>query len=205
MQAFNPNVVFAVERGGPFIADAITYGDAQLTSRIARVPKPTKDFGWGKTTEKMIDDMEAMIKSDPAREWRFAFTDVYFSGGSYNTFQGMIERIARKYPNCRFQGFWMREQVGFEIAAGDAGPVLRVPKDPGLRNVTNSSAPVPFVIGDDADRILQALESGAPDLEAIASEPIYIFDSSGAVQRVIQPKPGEKTRDLVLRILNGGT
>ncbi|WP_394849991.1 hypothetical protein LZC95_21355 [Pendulispora brunnea] len=105
---------------------------------------------------------------------RFAFTDVYFSGTAYIKFQkDVLTPLAELHPECEFQGFWMREEVGFEVSARLEGyPTLRLPRKTTSSNVNNKFFTVTFAIGDDPERIL----------EATVGEPIYVFDENGIIQ-----------------------
>jgi hypothetical protein len=144
---------------------------------------------------QMRSRIEQLIATEPTKRWRFAFTEVYFSGSAVNKVRNdVMFRLAERYPECQFRGFWVRESLGFEtrggIAAGTGRPAL-VPDPRAPANLVEESFPVPFAVGDDAARLI----------ERGTREPIYIFDSEGRIVDVLEPGPGEDTRDLVVRIL----
>ena len=192
LRALNPEAVIGVERGGPFIADAAASGEAQF-GEIVRIPKADMSTAMA----NMRNRVEQMIK---AGKTRFAFTDVYFSGSAYNLVQKEVMRpLAEAHPNCKFGGFWMRSQVGFEIGGFEVGsgvgPVLELPagETKVVSNLSNEFYEVPYVLGEDVGRIR----------DATVAEPVYVFDSTGSVARVVEPVAQDKTtRDLIIRLLS---
>ena len=75
LQAFKPDAIVGAERGGPFLADAATYGDAKLAGRVVRIPKGDQ----AAMMAQMNSTIEARIQ---AGERRFAFVESYFSGSA---------------------------------------------------------------------------------------------------------------------------
>ena len=64
---------------------------------------------------------------------------------------------------------------------------------PFANRIQGRAETVKWIFGDDVDLIMAGKEAA----------PIQIFAEDGRVILTVEPKPGEKTRDLVLRLLNG--
>ena len=190
--AFAPDAIVAAERGGPFVAEAATFGEPKLAALIERIPKGEGDA--------VMAEMRARIEMLIAKgKRRFAFTEVFFSGSAVQKLQkDVIKPLARLHPECQFKGFWLREELGFETIeaelAGGKRPAL-VPDPTAPSNVRNELFDVPFAVGDDAKRII----------DSTTAEPLFIYDAEGHIVEVINPRPGEETtRAVVVRVLGEG-
>jgi hypothetical protein len=189
LRKFSPDAILGGERSGPFVAEAATFGEPALASRIIRVPKGNLDA----VMAEMRSRVEQLIAQGKRR---FAFTEVYFSGSAVRKLQkDVILPLARAHPECQFRGLWVRESLGFETVAvgSERAPIVFDPSLPS--NVVNEPFYVPFAVGDDAARII----------ESTAPEPVFIFNSEGNIIGVVNPRPDEKTtRDVVVRLLGEG-
>ena len=107
----------------------------------------------------------------------------------------LVARVAAAVKqSLEFHLFWVRETRGFEGISRGKVTLSEPVKRRGMPlNISEHSYSVPFIVGEDATRIL--------DTAARAPEPVYIFDDVGQVVEAIQPKPGESPRQLVLRLL----
>src|SRR5262249_19589181 len=156
LKAFAPDAIIGTETGGPFIAEAATFGEPQLAAKIERIPVGDKNVVMARTKSRI----EALIAEGKRR---FAFTEAFFSGGEVGKLQkDVIKPLADSHPECQFKGFWLREALGFEtveaVAAGGRRPAL-VPDPRAPQNVTSEVFDVPFAVGEDAKRIIESTKA----------------------------------------------
>jgi len=182
LSSFAPDAIFGFKRGGAFLAESAAAGERQLASRVVALEKSV-------TAEQLRAQIDKMFRAGKSR---FAFTEVYLGGGSVNALQNTLELIAKDYPDAQFRGLWMREGIGFDVAVGSPNTIEAIPVKKGVPNFKAGAVDVPFIIGEDAKQIIEAYET---------SQPLYIFDSEGNIVEVLEPRPGESTRAMIIRIL----
>jgi hypothetical protein len=184
LRDFAPDAIFGTDRGGAYLAETATVGDAQLGARVAAIKQPTVAL-----EVKEIENRVAELYKAGKR--RFVFTETYIGGGSVAQLKNnAIIPLAKKYPDAEFLGLWMREGLGKEPAIGEPSGGSIVPIS-GLKNAKAAAFDVPFIVGEDAAQII----------EGAGHDPVYIFDSEGRIVEVLQPKPNETTRSMIARIL----
>lgn len=187
--AFSPDAFFGVERSGPFLAESAAGGEQQLTSRIVKIADPKAA---GRTASLAMEEMKARIEAMIAQgKRRFAFGEVIMSGSAVNKLQNdVIMPLAKKYPEAQFRGFYLREGLNYERRVAARGvDILVTPAN--VPNLRSKAFDVPFIVGDDAPRIIQGT----------GTEPLYIFNQEGHIVETLRPNPGETTRDMIIRIL----
>jgi len=187
--AFSPDAFLGVERSGPFLAESAAGGEQSLRSRIVSIADPKNA---GRTLNIAMADMRARIEAMIAQgKRRFAFTEVMMSGSAVNKLQNdVMIPLARLRPDVEFRGYYLREGLNYEARASASGvDILQTPAD--VPNLRNKAFDVSFILGDDAPRIIQGT----------GTEPLYIYDSEGNIVETLRPRPGETTRDMMIRIL----
>ena len=184
LRDFAPDAIFGTDRGGAFLAETATVGDAQLGARVAAIKQPTAAL-----EVKEIESRVAELYKAGKR--RFVFTETYISGSAVRGLKNnALIPLARQYPDAEFLGLWMREGLGLEPAVGEPSGASLVPIS-GLKNAKAAAFDVPFIVGEDAAQII----------EGFGRDPVYIFDSEGRIVEILQPKPNETTRGMIARIL----
>jgi hypothetical protein len=188
IRAFSPEAIVGAERGGPFIAEQVAAGEPQLGSRILSIPKPQPN-----KRDVQFADMKARVEALIAEgKKRFAFVDVIFSQSAVNQLNNeVIEPLARVHSDCEFRGFFLREALGYELRVSPTDSQI-LPSPGGHWNILNKAYDVPFVVGEDAEALLNAT----------GHDPIFVFDSEGRIVEILEPKPGETTRQMLVRILS---
>src|SRR6266540_4333630 len=174
LRSFQPDAIFGVERSGPFIADAAAHGDAALMGKTVRIKKHDT---YAEIVASLTDQIEAMIRDGKKK---FAFTDVYFSGSTFDKLnKDVLEPLAKRHRDCEFRGFWLRERIGFERLKPQRVPIelglpdVRQPSD-AIPNLVNRPIAVPFAVGDDAAILI----------EGRAVESVYVYDRDGVITRM---------------------
>ncbi|WP_426748800.1 YdeI/OmpD-associated family protein [Myxococcus faecalis] len=195
LNAFNPDSMIVVERGGAFLGDVLTHGDPGLADKTTTIQKAKGTQPY----DKIRAELEQKIANG---ETRFAFVDAYMGGGFAKGLQKVLEDVSKAHPDkdLQFRVAWMREELGFEeqvpsIGSDDGRPTLRLPSSglPDSGNISHLEFNVPLVIGDDAPALQDTRVPG---------QSIKIFDSEGRL-KVVNPREGESTRELIIRVLNG--
>jgi hypothetical protein len=192
----SPDAILTVERGGVFLADAVTQNDQGLEQITHRLPKGPKDE---RTTH-----IEARIRQLIAEgKTKFVLVDFYMGGGASKEFINMYRNILQDHPEVRFESIWMREQHGFERNT-ENGLGLEAfkgtPED--LKHaITQTVVTTQFVLGDDMKIVF----------DPNSQKPISIFDRRGRVIQQIPVgtpdprtgKPTKSTREILLLLLDG--
>ncbi|TMQ07454.1 MAG: hypothetical protein E6J91_35465 [Deltaproteobacteria bacterium] len=193
MSGVSPDAIIGEERGGPWLADAATSDNPGLAGRIVRLPNEPGQLG-AQIRGYVKQRMDAALAADPNAKLTFAAVETYLSGSARNEMLKALDGAAKDYPQCEFHLFWVRESRGFEqVVEGQVGLTAPTARRGLAPNITEHKYEVPFIVGEDASRIL--------DTASRTTEPVYIFDDLGQVVEAVQPKPGESPRQLVLRLL----
>jgi hypothetical protein len=203
LTAENPDVIVGMERGGAFMADVIAGGSHELAGKVRKMPVhlasakatgPDKDGKYDGPA--MRAQFEQLIK-DGARN--IALVDVYMGGPTARSLRNQIFLpLAQAHPEVNFETHWVRETMGFEGQGQAGGTVLQPnagnvrPGTPGASQVTTSETNVRMALGDDMQVAF----------DPQSREPITIFDNQGRIVRVLVPKEGQTTRQLLIELLN---
>ena len=192
----SPDAILTVERGGVFLADAITQSDQGLERITHRLPKGPK----GERTPHVETRIRQLIA---AGKKNFVLVDFYMGGGASREFMNMYRNILLDHPEVRFESIWMREQHGFErnTENGLGLEAFKGTPEDLEHAVTQTAVTTRFVLGDDMNVIFD------PD----SQKPIIIFDRKGDVIQQIPPgtpdprtgKPTKNTREILLLLLDG--
>jgi hypothetical protein len=191
---FAPDAIFGSERGGQLLAESAAAGDPKLASRVVAITTRTADAK-KLPVATVMQDFRAKIAAlydGPGRARRFVFTETFLSGTAVQTLEDhLLIPIARQYKDAEFLGLWMREGLGFDVAVGSPAGIEAVPVIKGVPNLKAGAVDVPFIVAEDAKRVI----------EGAGTEPLYVFGSDGRIVEVLEPKPGETTRSMIIRIL----
>ncbi len=184
LRDFAPDAIFGTDRGGAFLAETATIGDAQLGARVAAIRQRTAAL-------EVVDIENRVSVLYNAGKRRFAFTETYVSGSAVRGLKNnALIPLAKKYPDAEFLGLWMREGLGQELAIGEPSGADIVPIS-GLKNAKAAAFDVPFIVAEDATQVI----------EGFGHDPVYIFNSEGRIVEILQPRPNETTRSMIARIL----
>lgn len=187
----NPDVIVGMERGGAFLADVVGSGDAELGPRVRHMPVHLDAEGKKFDGPAMQAEFQALIDQEGAS--RIAIVDSYMGGTTAGALRDQVLLpLARANPGVRVDVHWMRETLGFE-AGGTMGALRGVPRrgSPGGAQIEVDQRQMRLVLGDDMEIVY------TPD----SREPITIFDRDGRIVRAEYPRPGETTRDVLIRLL----
>lgn len=196
LHSMNLDVIVGMERGGSFLTDALVEGDPVLSAKVRKMQvHPALEGSKGKYDgPKMQAEFQKLINGGAKK---IVVYDAYMGG---RTARSLVEQVfkplANKNPGVTFQMYWLRETfglrgadvVGQEDLAGSLKPNSPYSKSilpPRVENVT-------LVLGDDMDVVM------SPN----GQESIRIFNSSGNVTEVVTPKPGQTTRQVLIKRLN---
>jgi hypothetical protein len=187
----NPDIIVGMERGGAFLADVVGSGDADLGPRVRHMPVHLDAEGKKFDGPAMQAEFQRLIDSEGAS--RIAIVDSYMGGTTASALRDQVLLpLARTNPGVRVDVHWMRETLGFE-AGGTMGALRGVPRrgTPGGVQIEVDQRQMRLVLGDDMEIVY------TPD----SREPITIFDRDGRILRAEYPRPGETTRDVLIRLL----
>lgn len=191
LRSENPDVIVGMERGGAFVADVVGTGDAVLGPRVRHMAVHLDAEGKKFDGPAMQAEFRALIDREGAS--RIAIVDSYMGGTTASALRDQVLLpLARTNPGVRFDVHWMRETLGFE-AGGTMGALRGAPRRsaPGGAQIEVDQRQMRLVLGDDM-QIVSTRDS---------REPITIFDRDGRIVRAEYPRPGETTRDVLIRLL----
>ena len=186
----NPDAIVGMEQGGAFLVDVIRTSDATLAPRVRHMPVHKTAEGRKFDGPAMQAEFQRIIDGGARR---IAIVDSYMGGTTASALRDQVlTPLARANSGVNFDIHWMRETLGFR--SGGTMSDLRGqtnPRSPGGTQIRVDQRQVRLVLGDDME-IVYSPES---------REPITLFDGSGRVVRVEYPRPGETTRDVLIRML----
>ncbi|HPT49677.1 MAG TPA: DUF4157 domain-containing protein [Accumulibacter sp.] len=188
----NPDAIVGMEQGGAFLADVIAAGDPVLARRVLHMPVHKTPAGEKFDGPKMQAEFQRLIDGGARR---IAIVDSYMGGTTAAALRDdVLGPLARRDGNggVDFHTHWLRETLGFR-AGGTMGDLRGQanPRSPGGSQLHSDQRQVRLVLGDDMQIVY------TPG----SREPITLFDSAGRITRVEYPRPGETTRDVLIRLL----
>ncbi|MBL8398435.1 MAG: DUF4157 domain-containing protein [Candidatus Accumulibacter sp.] len=188
----NPDIIVGMEQGGAFLADVIAAGDPVLARRVRHMPVHKTPAGEKFDGPKMQAEFQRLIDGGARR---IAIVDSYMGGTTAAALRDdVLGPLARREGNggIDFHTHWLRETFGFR-AGGTMGELRGQvnPRSPGGSQLHSDQRQVRLVLGDDMQIVYN------PN----SHEPITLFDSAGRITRVEYPRPGETTRDVLIRLL----
>ena len=192
LRAENPDIIVGMEQGGAFLADVIAAGDPALARRVRHMPVHKTPAGEKFDGPQMQAEFQRLIDGGARR---IAIVDSYMGGTTASALRDdVLGPLARRAGNSGvdFYTHWLRETFGFR-AGGTMGELrgLANPRSPGGSQLHSDQRLVRLVLGDDMQIVYN------PN----SHEPITLFDSAGRITRVEYPRPGETTRDVLIRLL----
>lgn len=194
LRAENPDIIVGMEQGGAFLADVIAAGDPALARRVRHMPVHKTPAGEKFDGPQMQAEFQRLIDGGARR---IAIVDSYMGGTTASALRDdVLGPLARRAGNSGvdFYTHWLRETFGFR-AGGTMGELrgLANPRSPGGSQLHSDQRQrlVRLVLGDDMQIVYN------PN----SHEPITLFDSAGRITRVEYPRPGETTRDVLIRLL----
>jgi hypothetical protein len=110
-----PDAVLGVQRGGAFLAEALSTGAEGFptTVPVAKYRRPRE--GQPDLVQRTpLLEAEIRRRIVDGGESRFAIVDFYMGGVFAGELQTMILNILRDHPHAEFEVMWMRETAGFE-------------------------------------------------------------------------------------------
>jgi hypothetical protein len=201
LHAMNPDAIVGIERGGAFLAEATTFGDEALRSRMRTIPAFRAPAGSrGKYHPQEMQRAFRQLIEGGARN--IVVVDAYMGGTTASDLRNNIFRpLLTEHPDVTITTFWYRETFGFERQRPAGGGVtlepLRgqpKPNSPIFGNLLSAEQQVPVVLGDDMNIVV--------DRSLASRAPLRVFNDSGEVIATIVPREGETTRDALIRLMN---
>lgn len=193
-------MIIGLERGGAFLGEVLTYADPALAAKLTKLPKfpPPKGGKYKFDHNAMQNAFRRMIDSGKKN---FALVDAYMGGRTARDLRdGVFKPLAAQHEGVSFEIYWLRETFGFETrGTGGEGLTLTRPqgtlgsRSPYASQIKTRYQEIRLVLGDDMNIVF------TPG----AREPIRIFDKSGKVIQTYEPRQGETTRQLLIRLMNG--
>jgi hypothetical protein len=201
LTAENPDVIVGMVRGGAFLADVIKAASPDLAGKVRTIdvhrnPDPKQKKGKFEDVA-MQAEFRKLIEGGAKR---IAIVDYYMGGTTARSLRDQVFLpLAKDHPDVAFQTHWVRELMGFERLDPGGGVTLQprsgqtTPGQPGGAQVSSTDAQrVRMALGDDMEIAF----------DPASTEPITIFDRHGRIVRVIYPKPGQTTRDVLIELLS---
>ena len=200
LTAEKPDVIVGMVRGRAFLTDVLKAASPDLAGKVREMqvhknPDPKQKEGKFQDTamqaefQKLIDDGAS----------RIAVVDYYMGGTTARSLRDQVfKQLAAKNPGVTFETHWIREQLGFEQLDAAGGTTLPSrsgqmrPGQPNADRLTSDERTVRMALGDDMTIAF----------DPAAIEPITIFDKTGRIVRVIYPKAGQTTRDVLIELLS---
>ncbi|WP_203781029.1 eCIS core domain-containing protein [Paractinoplanes rishiriensis] len=200
LTAQKPDVIVGMVRGGAFLTDVLKAASPDLAGRVRtmqvhRNPDPKQKGGKFEDTA-MQAEFQALIDGGAKN---IAVVDYYMGGTTGRSLRDQIFKpLAEKNPGVTFETHWIRERLGFE-QLDPAGGITMQPRSgqmkkgaPNADRITSDEQAVRMALGDDMEVAFNPA----------STEPITIFDKTGRIVRVIYPKPGQTTRDVLIELLS---
>jgi hypothetical protein len=200
LTADNPDVIVGMVRGGAFLADVIKAASPDLAPKVRtmdvhRNPDPKQKKGKFEDVA-MQAEFRKLIEGGAKR---IAIVDYYMGGTTARSLRDQVFLpLAKDHPDVTFETHWVRELMGFEKTAGGGVTVQprsgqTKPGQPGGAQVTSTDTRrVRMALGDDMEVAF----------DPVSTEPITIFDRQGRIVRVLYPKPGQTTRDVLIELIS---
>jgi hypothetical protein len=186
-----PDAIVGMEQGGAVLVDVIRASDATLAPRVRHMEVHKTAAGEKFDGPAMQAEFQRVIDGGARR---IAIVDAYMGGTTASALRDQVLMpLARANKGVNFDIHWMRETLGFRPIGGAIGDLRGQPnpRSPEGTQINVDQRQVRLVLGDDMEIVY------SPD----SRDPITLFDSSGRVVRVEYPRPGETTRDVLIRML----
>jgi Domain of unknown function (DUF4157) len=198
----DPDVIIGMERYGSLFADMLAYDLPGVQLKITRF-KPARYTAESKGKKgkfdqpAMLAEFRRILGPDTSTARKVAVVDSYMGGSTTESLLEQVYKVlAAEYPNVHFSNYVIRETSGFKVSQGGKAVIPDIRGGASERytgRVHNEVEEVSVVVGDDV-ALVYNLDS---------SEPVRVFDSSGKVVETFVARPGETTRDVLIRIVNG--